>query len=234
MPPHYQRDQSLLRETVIELDYFFDHHAGSQMEPLARKLEAGAAAAQQEQELIADERHGSGDVGADHGRPVRSLIPGQEVAGQTEPHGQVEDGEPCQPGELTATFVTGHKEHREHVQQQGNHDDVGADGMEHTEEPAIGHIIHNGLNTGEGLFRIRHIEHKEQDAGNNLNFEEYQEHRAKGVPGIDFPRQQIAMQFLVVKIFDAETSINEIDQHFYRLHKFPLSDFELVAIKLDN
>ncbi|KIG18066.1 putative component of the lipoprotein assembly complex [Enhygromyxa salina] len=40
LPPHFQRDQSLLRETVIELDYFFDHHAGSQMEPLARKLEA--------------------------------------------------------------------------------------------------------------------------------------------------------------------------------------------------
>ncbi|HLT39781.1 MAG TPA: outer membrane protein assembly factor BamD [Enhygromyxa sp.] len=40
LPPHYQRDQTLLREAMIELDYFFDHHAGSQMEPLARKLEA--------------------------------------------------------------------------------------------------------------------------------------------------------------------------------------------------
>jgi outer membrane assembly lipoprotein YfiO len=40
LPPHFQRDQSLLRETTIELEYFFDHHAGSQMEPLARKLEA--------------------------------------------------------------------------------------------------------------------------------------------------------------------------------------------------
>jgi outer membrane assembly lipoprotein YfiO len=40
LPPHFQRDQTLLREAVIELDYFFDHHSGSQMEPLARKLEA--------------------------------------------------------------------------------------------------------------------------------------------------------------------------------------------------
>jgi outer membrane assembly lipoprotein YfiO len=40
LPPHYQRDQTLLREATIELDYFFDHHAGSKMEPLARKLEA--------------------------------------------------------------------------------------------------------------------------------------------------------------------------------------------------
>ncbi|MCA9615399.1 MAG: outer membrane protein assembly factor BamD, partial [Myxococcales bacterium] len=39
LPPHYQRDQTLLRETMIELRYFFDHHAGTQMEPLARKLE---------------------------------------------------------------------------------------------------------------------------------------------------------------------------------------------------
>jgi outer membrane assembly lipoprotein YfiO len=40
LPAHFQRDQSLLREASIELAYFFDHHAGSQMEPLARKLEA--------------------------------------------------------------------------------------------------------------------------------------------------------------------------------------------------
>jgi outer membrane assembly lipoprotein YfiO len=40
LPPHYQRDQTLLREAVIELEYFFDHHTGSEMEPLARKLEA--------------------------------------------------------------------------------------------------------------------------------------------------------------------------------------------------
>lgn len=40
IPPHYQRDQSLLREARIELEYFFDHHSGTQMEPLARKLEA--------------------------------------------------------------------------------------------------------------------------------------------------------------------------------------------------
>ena len=39
LPPHYQRDQTLLRETMLELQYFFDHHAGTQMEPLARKLE---------------------------------------------------------------------------------------------------------------------------------------------------------------------------------------------------
>jgi outer membrane assembly lipoprotein YfiO len=40
LPPHYQRDQALLREAIIELDYFFDHHTGSEMEPFARKLEA--------------------------------------------------------------------------------------------------------------------------------------------------------------------------------------------------
>ncbi|PRQ04559.1 outer membrane biogenesis protein BamD [Enhygromyxa salina] len=40
LPPHYQRDQTLLREATLELEYFFDHHAGSELEPLARKLEA--------------------------------------------------------------------------------------------------------------------------------------------------------------------------------------------------
>ena len=39
MPPHYQRDQSLLKEAIIELDFFFDHYSGTQMEPLARDLQ---------------------------------------------------------------------------------------------------------------------------------------------------------------------------------------------------
>lgn len=39
MPPHYQRDQSMLQDALIELDYFFDHYAGSDLEPLARKLQ---------------------------------------------------------------------------------------------------------------------------------------------------------------------------------------------------
>jgi outer membrane assembly lipoprotein YfiO len=40
LPPHFQRDQALLREAIIELEYFFDHHSGSEMEPFARKLES--------------------------------------------------------------------------------------------------------------------------------------------------------------------------------------------------
>jgi outer membrane protein assembly factor BamD len=39
MPPHYQRDQSMLQDALMELDYFFDHYAGSELEPLARKLQ---------------------------------------------------------------------------------------------------------------------------------------------------------------------------------------------------
>ena len=31
MPPHYQRDQSMLRDSLRELRWFFDHHAGSQL-----------------------------------------------------------------------------------------------------------------------------------------------------------------------------------------------------------
>ncbi len=40
MPPHYQRDQSMLHDALAELEFFFDHHGSSQLEPLARKLQA--------------------------------------------------------------------------------------------------------------------------------------------------------------------------------------------------
>lgn len=40
LPPHFQRDQELLRQTLMELEVFFDRYSGTRMEPLARKLEA--------------------------------------------------------------------------------------------------------------------------------------------------------------------------------------------------
>ena len=38
LPPEYQRDQSELREALVELDYFFDHHDGSLMHRQALAL----------------------------------------------------------------------------------------------------------------------------------------------------------------------------------------------------
>ena len=38
LPPYYQKDQSQLRDAMSELQYFFDHHSGSEMEPYAIKL----------------------------------------------------------------------------------------------------------------------------------------------------------------------------------------------------
>ncbi|MCA9681579.1 MAG: outer membrane protein assembly factor BamD [Myxococcales bacterium] len=61
LPPHYQRDQALLRETLVELDYFFDHHAGSEMEPLARELEADVKRRLLEHELYVARFHLDGD-----------------------------------------------------------------------------------------------------------------------------------------------------------------------------
>jgi outer membrane assembly lipoprotein YfiO len=57
LPPHYQRDQALLREAVIELEYFFDHHSGSDMEPFARKLEADVKRRLLEHELYVARLH---------------------------------------------------------------------------------------------------------------------------------------------------------------------------------
>ncbi len=38
LPPYYQKDQSQLRDAMSELQYFFDHHSGTEMEPYAIKL----------------------------------------------------------------------------------------------------------------------------------------------------------------------------------------------------
>jgi outer membrane protein assembly factor BamD len=78
LPAHYQRDQSLLREASIELAYFFDHHAGSQMEPLARKLEAEVKRRLLEHELYVARFH------LDSDRPEAAIMR-LEVAHATYP-----------------------------------------------------------------------------------------------------------------------------------------------------
>ncbi|GEM_PF-273830 len=40
VPPHYQRDQSLLQDALLELAYFFDHYGHTQMNSLAKDLQA--------------------------------------------------------------------------------------------------------------------------------------------------------------------------------------------------
>jgi outer membrane protein assembly factor BamD len=55
MPPHYQRDQSMLQDALIELDYFFDHYAGSELEPLARELQENVQRKLLEHELYVAE-----------------------------------------------------------------------------------------------------------------------------------------------------------------------------------
>src|SRR5450756_3123836 len=56
------------------------------------------AATQADEQEVADPGHGAGDVGADLGRPVRLLVPGEQVAGEPEAQGDHEEhhaGEPC-------------------------------------------------------------------------------------------------------------------------------------------
>ena len=68
LPAHYQRDQSLLRETLLEIEYFFDHHSGSKMEPLARKLESDVKRRLLEHELYVARFHLNRD------RPEAAII----------------------------------------------------------------------------------------------------------------------------------------------------------------
>src|SRR5690606_2365580 len=85
LPAHYQRNQTLLREATIELDYFFDHHAGTEMEPLARKLEAEVKRRLLEHELYVARFH------LDSDRPEAATMP-LEAAHDTCPRVRM-DGE---------------------------------------------------------------------------------------------------------------------------------------------
>ncbi len=53
-------------------------------EPAHRVARDVGAAAQQQQQLLADDRHAARDLRAHDRRPVGALVPGQEVAGEAE------------------------------------------------------------------------------------------------------------------------------------------------------
>ena len=72
------------------------HADDVQGEETSQRLVADSRATTQElYQVIADHRDSSCRVSSHRGRPEGELAPGQEVTGQAEPHGQIQDGKAC-------------------------------------------------------------------------------------------------------------------------------------------
>ena len=148
-------------------------------------------------QMITNNWYGAGSIGSYSCCPERQLTPGQQITGQTEYQSQVEQNKTRDPGQLPRALVTPHEKNREHVRQHKNNNQIGADHMQITDQPAIGDIVHDHGDAGKGLFCIGHIINQQQGSGEKLQTKHGQQYRPQGVPDIDIARQQITTKVLV-------------------------------------
>ncbi len=75
------------------------------VEPGQGQARHGLPAQHDSGDEIADHRKVPGNVGADHGGPIGLHVPGQEVAGETQPQGDQEQADAHDPGQLPGSLV---------------------------------------------------------------------------------------------------------------------------------
>ena len=105
-------------------------------EPAERGVRDVDPAAQQLQERLPDDRHATGDLGADDGRPEGPLVPGQQVAGEAEADGHGQQADAHQPGDLARVLVGALDEDPRQVEDQEDDHQVGSPVVDAPDEPA--------------------------------------------------------------------------------------------------
>ena len=80
-----------------------------------------AAAAQELHERPADDRRRAGDVRSNLGRPIRLLIPRQQIAGEPEAQHEEQQHDAEQPVGSRGVLVRAHRENADHVGEGEHH-----------------------------------------------------------------------------------------------------------------
>ena len=102
-----------------------EHHDVEHVEPQQRVLADLDPTQQQQLGRGVEQRRVAGHVGADRDRPVRDLVPRQQVAGEAEQDGQVQEHDAHDPVELARRLVGPVVEDPHHVQEHEEHHQVG-------------------------------------------------------------------------------------------------------------
>jgi hypothetical protein len=136
-------------------------------------------AAQQVREERADDRARAVDVDADDGRPVRGLIPWEEVAREALGHAEREQQHTDEPAQLTGVLVRAEEEHAAHVQEHQDDEDARAPAVHAAHEPAPCDVVRDVLDRLPGLVRVGDVVHRQDDAGDQLHEERRQRRGAE-------------------------------------------------------
>ncbi len=125
-------------------------------EAVQRRVVDRRAAAQPDQDRLADQRDGPDQVGDDLGAPVGHLAPRQDVAQEGRGDHQEEDHAAQDPDHLARRLVGAVVEAAQHVDVDGHEEHRRAVGVDVADQPAAVDVAHDALDRGEGHRRVRH------------------------------------------------------------------------------
>ena len=155
----------------------------------------------------------------DHLRaPVRHLAPGQQVAEERLRHEAEVDEHPEDPDELPRGLVRAVEQGPEHVQVDDDEERGGPGGVHVADEPPPFDVAHDVLDGLEGERRVRLVEHREPDAGDDLEHEHQQGQRAEEVPEVEVLRRVVVREVLVPQLREREPGVRPFEQAGQQSH----------------
>ena len=150
--------------------------------------------------------------------PVRHLAPGQQVAEERLRHEAEVDEHPEDPDELPRSLVRAVEQGPEHVQVDDDEERGGAGGVHVADEPPPFDVAHDVLDGLEGERRIRLVEHREPDAGDDLQHQHQQGQRAEEVPEVEVLRRVVVREVLVPQLREREPGVRPFEQAGQQSH----------------
>ena len=124
---------------------------------------------------VPDIGNAPGDVRADHRRPIRLLVPGQQVARERKRKRQPEQRQADHPDHLPRPFVGAPDEHLQQVQPDQHHHRRSAEVVQTADQASEGQLL-DVLDRLVGVVGGRHVVHHHERAGDQLD-EECHRHR---------------------------------------------------------
>ena len=129
-------------------------------------------------------------VGNDRHRPEAHLTPDQRVAHEGSGHHRQEDEHAEYPYDLARRLVGAVIHAAQNVDIHGEEEHRPAIGVHVTQQPAPVHVAHDVLDAVERHRFVRHIVHRQDDAGDHLHDEEECQDAAEGPEVVQIARHR--------------------------------------------
>ena len=149
------------------------------------------ATAHERGHLLAEERSAARDVDGDGRRPVGLLIPRQQVARQRKSQDEEQQDDARHPRDLARLLVRPEEDDAQHVDHGGDHDEARAEEVKSPDEPSERQPVGDVADAVVCELRRRHVVHRQDHAGHELQDEEEEEDAAGDEPPADARRQRL-------------------------------------------